>query len=71
MIIFLCTHINSHTFSDAVHHWAKHQDVSAAVSASSKAAVTAQTCGAKHRQATDTLIITPHTLYVSYTHRHR
>lgn len=48
----------THTFlCDAVHHWAKHQDVCAAVGASAQAAVAAQTCGAKHCQATDTLMI--------------
>lgn len=45
-------------FCDAVHDWTKNQDVCAAVGASSEAAVAAQTCGAKHRQATDTLMIT-------------
>lgn len=47
-------------FCDTVYNWTKNQDVCAAVSASSEATVTAQTCGAKHRQATDTLIITEH-----------
>ena len=55
------TRTQKHTlFRDAVHHRAKHQDVCAAVSTASQAAVTAETCGAKHRQATDTLIITQH-----------
>lgn len=53
-------------FCDTVHHWAKYQDVCAAVSTSSQAAVAAKTCGAKHRQATDTLMITEHVLYVMY-----
>lgn len=56
----------THTFlCDAVHHWAKHQNVCAAVCASSQAAVAAETCGAKHCQATDMLTITKHKLYIS------
>lgn len=60
---------NTHTFlCDTVHHWTKNQDVRAAVSTSSQAAVAAKTCGAKHRQATDTLMITRHILYNSHRH---
>lgn len=50
---------------DAVHHWSKHQDVCAAVSASSQAAVAAETCRARNRQATDTLMIIKAKLYNS------
>lgn len=51
----------THTFlCDAVDHGAKHQDVRAAVRTSPQPAVAAETCGAKHRQATDTLMITTH-----------
>lgn len=71
MMIFLRQHTNAHTFfCDTVHHWAKHQDVCAAVGASSQAAVAAKTCGAKHRQATDTLMTTRHILCYLYTHTH-
>lgn len=40
----------------AVHHRAKHQDISAAICASSKSAVTAQTCRANRRKAKAILI---------------
>lgn len=56
----------THTFlCDAVNHWTKHQDVCAAIRTSSQAAVAAETCGTKYCQATDTLVIAKHKLYIS------
>lgn len=43
------------TLCDAVHHWAKHQDVRAAICATSQPAVTAEACRTGRCQNMDTL----------------